>query len=123
METIEIKSMTSIEDAVKLVLHTAKLSGSRVVAEFNGFILDSKNSYDKNLDLYWAYMGRADRNVNWEQRRYEIAKEMLPFCMKRAGTKFSSLTVYNIVRGSARCAVRIADALIKELKGEVVRND
>lgn len=117
METIEIKSMTSIEDAVKLVLHTAKLSGSRVVAEFNGFILDSKNSYDKNLDLYWAYMGRADRNVNWEQRRYEIAKEMLPFCMKRAGTKFSSLTVYNIVRGSARCAVRIADALIKELKG------
>lgn len=54
METIEIKSMTSIEDAVKLVLHTAKLSGSRVVAEFNGFILDSKNSYDKNLDLYWA---------------------------------------------------------------------
>jgi hypothetical protein len=123
METIEIKSMTSIEDAVKLVLHTAKLSGSRVVAEFNGFILDSKNSNDKNLDLYWAYMGRADRNVNWEQRRYEIAKEMLPFCMKRAGTKFPSLTVYNIVRGSARCAVRIADALIKELKGEVVRND
>lgn len=123
METIEIKSMTSIEDAVKLVLHTAKLSGSRVVAEFNGFILDSKNSYDKNLDLYWAYMGRADRNVNWEQRRYEIAKEMLPFCMKRAGTKFPSLTVYNIVRGSARCAVRIADALIKELKGEVVWND
>ena len=123
METIEIKSMTSIEDAVKLVLHTAKLSGSRVVAEFNGFILDSKNSYDKNLDLYWAYMGRADRNVNWEQRRYEIAKEMLPFCMKRAGTKFPSLTVYNIVRGSAKCAVRIADALIKELKGEVVRND
>lgn len=123
METIEIKSMTSIEDAVKLVLHTAKLSGSRVVAEFNGFILDSKNSYDKNLDLYWAYMGRADRNVNWEQRRYEIAKEMLPFCMKRDGTKFPSLTVYNIVRGSAKCAVRIADALIKELKGEVVRND
>ena len=123
METIEIKSMTSIEDAVKLVLHTAKLSGSRVVAEFNGFILDSKNSYDKILDLYWAYMGRADRNVNWEQRRYEIAKEMLPFCMKRAGTKFPSLTVYNIVRGSARCAVRIADALIKELKGEVVQND
>lgn len=123
METIEIKSMTSIEDAVKLVLHTAKLSGSRVVAEFNGFILDSKNSYDKNLDLYWAYMGRADRNVNWEQRRYEIAKEMLPFCMKRAGTEFPSLTVYNIIRGSARCAVRIADALIKELKGEVVWND
>lgn len=78
METIEIKSMTSIEDAVKLVLHTAKLSRSRVVSEFNGFILDSNNSYAKNIDLFWAYMGRADRNVNWEQRRYEIAKAMLP---------------------------------------------
>lgn len=44
METIEIKSMTSIEDAVKLVLHTAKLSGSRVVAEFNGFVSHGKTA-------------------------------------------------------------------------------
>jgi hypothetical protein len=116
METIEIKSMTSIEDAVKLVLHTAKLSGSRVVAEFNGFILDSKNSYDKNLDLYWAYMGRADRNVNWEQRRYEIAKEMLPIIYRIECGDFS-------IERMAVFAVMYADILIKELKKKETDNE
>lgn len=119
METIEIKSMTSIEDAVKLVLHTAKLSGSRVVAEFNGFILDSKNSYDKNLDLYWAYMGRADRNVNWEQRRYDIAKTMLPAIYTddgnaaRADHSPINGFEYKTLEGCCREAIRFADTLSK----------
>lgn len=116
METIEIKSMTSIEDAVKLVLHTAKLSGSRVVAEFNGFILDSMNSYDKNLDLYWAYMGRADRNVNWEQRRYEIAKSAM------VGLMAGHNAIYE-AKKLASVAMKYTDALIEELKREEVQND
>ena len=112
--------MTSIEDAVKLVLHTAKLSGSRVVAEFNGFILDSKNSYDKNLDLYWAYMGRADRNVNWEQRRYEIAKTMLPAIYTddgnaaRADHSPINGFEYKTLEGCCREAIRFADTAIFE---------
>lgn len=125
MERIEIKPMTCVEDAVKKVLAIAEQTNRHIVAEFNGFLINSEYGYDKNIDLYFAYMymGEPKNGINWEQRRYEIAKEMLPFCMKRDETKFPSLTVYNIVRGSARCAVRIADALIKELKGEVVRND
>lgn len=102
--------MTSIEDAVKLVLHTAKLSGSRVVAEFNGFILDSKNSYDKNLDLYWAYMGRADRNVNWEQRRYEIAKTMLP-----ASTQMMVMPQGLTTRQSTALSTRLSKAAAVKL--------
>ena len=123
MEKIDIEPTTSVEDAVKKVLERAKLINQRVIADFNGFIINSKYGYDTNIDLYFAYMGEPKNGINWEQRRYEIAKEILPFCMKSDETKFPSLTVYNIVRGSARCAVRIADALIKELKGEVVRND
>lgn len=113
METIEIKPMTSIEDAVKKVLEIAEQTNRPIIAKFNGFLINSEYGYDKNIDLYFAYKSQPDNNnsINWEQRRYEIAKEMLPFCMK------------NIVRGSAKYAVRIADALIKELKGEVVRND
>lgn len=68
--------MTPIDEAVKQVLQFAKSIGQRVVADFNGFIIDSKNSHDKNLDLYWHYMGRPDMDINWEQRRYEIAKAM-----------------------------------------------
>lgn len=121
--------MTSIEDAVKLVLHTAKLSGSRVVAEFNGFILDSKNSYDKNLDLYWAYMGRADRNVNWEQRRYEIAKTMLPAIYmddgnaQRADHSPINGFEYKTPQGCAKEAVSLADALINELQKKGASNE
>lgn len=113
METIEIKPMTSLEDAVKKVLEIAEQTNRPILAKFNGFLINSEYGYDKNIDLYFAYKSQPDNNnsINWEQRRYEIAKEMLPFCMK------------NIVRGYAKCAVRIADALIKELKGEVVRND
>lgn len=117
--------MTCVEDAVKKVLAIAEQTNRHIVAEFNGFLINSEYGYDKNIDLYFAYMymGEPKNGINWEQRRYEIAKEMLPFCMKRDETKFPSLTVYNIVRGSAKCAVRIADALIRELKGEEVRND
>jgi hypothetical protein len=125
MERIDIEPTTSVEDAVKKVLEIAEQTNRHIVAEFNGFLINSEYGYDKNIDLYFAYMymGEPKNGINWEQRRYEIAKEMLPFCMKRDETKFPSLTVYNIVRGSAKCAVRIADALIRELKGEEVRND
>lgn len=123
MERIDIEPTTSVEDAVKKVLERAKLINQRVIADFNGFIINSKYGYDTNIDLYFAYMGEPKNGINWEQRRYEIAKEMLPFCIGKDETNFPSLNVCNIVRGSAKCAVMIADALIKELKGEEVRND
>lgn len=103
--------MTSIEEAIHVVLRTAKQKGTRVVADFNGFILDSKNSYDKNLDLYWSYIGRADKNTDWEQRRYEIAKEMLPMIYRIECGDFS-------IEQMAMFAVKYADTLINELKKE-----
>ena len=138
METIEmhLPFNTTLEEGIKMLRQKAEQTGMQVIAKFNGFTLDSQYSDEENKTRITNHFRKkitdhvkkmlTDRetcNINWEQRRYEIAKEMLPFCMKRAGTKFPSLTVYNIVRGSAKCAVRIADALIKELKGEVVRND
>lgn len=113
METIDIKSMTSIDEAIHLVLYTAKQKGIRIVADFNGFILDSNNSYDKNLDLYWAYMGRPDRQVNWEQRRYEIAKsvlaaELVVDAVNGIGNTDSNDAVWR--------SVFYADKLIDELK-------
>lgn len=123
METIEIKDTISIIDAVKKVLKMAEQVNHPVVRKYDGFFIDSKYGYEKNIKLYFAHKEQINSNINWEQRRYEIAKEMLSFCMKSDETKFPSLTVYNIVRGCAKCAVMIADALIKELKGEVVQND
>lgn len=126
METIEMQLPfnTTLDDGIKMLRQKAEQTGMQVIARFNGFILDSQysdeeiktkltNHFMKKLTdhVEKKLTDRETCNIDWEQRRYEIAKEMLPFCMK------------NIVRGYAKCAVRIADALIKELKGEVVRND
>lgn len=53
-----------------------------------------------------------DSNIDWEQRRYEIAKEMLPVTSEWR-------TIYDIRIGRTEAAVRAvayADALIEELK-------
>ncbi len=115
---MEIKPMTSIEDAVHSVLDIATRHRMRYVADFNGFIIDSKNSYDKNLDLYWSYMGRPNKTINWEQRRYEIAKVMLPTCVE----EYSSMDDFRIEKG-AEYAVMCADALIKELQKKGASNE
>ena len=47
-----------------------------------------------------------NENINWEQRRYEIAKEMLPIMRDD----------YPTPQQAANEAVRYADALITELK-------
>ena len=60
--------------------------------------------------------------IDWEQRRYEIAKEMMPYCAVdftellhegAVNEKWNGKTIYQIV---AENAVLYADALIKELK-------
>lgn len=63
---------------------------------------------DKEGNIYTC--GEADRiwdnSIDWEQRRYEIAKEILPnvLCANE--------------RDSAKTALCYADELIKQLKGE-----
>ena len=57
---------------------------------------------------------RTESSVDWEQRRYEIAKEMLPIIYydDKPDEGEDYLTLPQI----ANEAVRFADALIKELK-------
>lgn len=61
--------------------------------------------------------------INWEQRRYEIAKEMLHAIYIDDGNAErdddSDLNFeFKSLQGSAREAVRFADALIEELKNK-----
>lgn len=50
-------------------------------------------------------------SVDWESRRYEIAKAMLPSCV----CEFSSMDNFRLEKG-AEYAVQCADALIAELQ-------
>lgn len=109
METIEIKPMTSVEDAVKKVLETSKLINQRVIADFNGFIINSKYGYEKNIDLYFAYIGEPKDGINWEQRRYEIAKSAMVGLMAGHNAIYEEKKLASIAK-------QYTDALINELK-------
>lgn len=52
------------------------------------------------------------KEIDWEQRRYEIAKEVLPLII--GDTVIDYLDVVEVAKG----AVRLSDALIEELKKE-----
>ena len=54
------------------------------------------------------------KTIDWEQRRYEIAKEMLPVIYSDDNPQEDE--DYLTLQQAANEAVRYADALIKELK-------
>lgn len=118
METIEIKPMASLEDAVKKVLEIAEQTNRPIIAKFNGFLINSEYGYDKNIDLYFAYKSQPDNNnsINWEQRRYEIAKEMLHDCVEYFDDIQSLIDEDKRVESSTELAIKYADALINKLK-------
>ena len=58
---------------------------------------------------------RADKNPNWEQRRYEIATQL-----QQTGTGIKSLSD---VRALARAAVDGADVLVEELRAPYNKRD
>lgn len=111
---------TRIEDGIKSVLRKAEQIGQRVVADFNGFLIDSNYSYEKNLELFDEHFKRPTPKKdyrNWEQRRYEIAKEMLCAIYLDDGSERRDLES-GFFECCAKEAIRFADALIEELKKE-----
>ena len=77
----------------------------------------------------WAYIKDLEDScktplqgqIDWEQRRYEIAKDMLCAIYVDDGNEsrcanHAAEFEYQSLEGSARTAVRYADILIKELK-------
>ena len=72
--------------------------------EIGGLNMKSEKQFNRNLES----------GIDWEQRRYEIAKEMLPIIYydDKPDEGEDYLTLSQIVNE----AVRFADTLIKELK-------
>lgn len=54
---------------------------------------------------------KAAKAINWEQRRYEIAKEILPEIMGQCHEYDKNITIQKM----CGYAVEVADALIEEL--------
>lgn len=86
-----------------------------------GGIVTLRNLYDDGTarDINGRYYHQGDisefiednnRSVDWEQRRYEIAKEIL-------ASSFSTPMEGTSILSYVRSCVQVADILIEELKG------
>ena len=89
--------------------------------------IDSKgveHEHEKRLNIYWDFEDveeAPDTDINWERRRYEIAKTMLHAIYLDNGNaeradKSDLGFEYKDLQRSAKEAIRFADALIVELK-------
>lgn len=86
--------------------------------------------YGLQVNLFRDYEYIAeDKTINWEQRRYEIAKTMLPAIYTddgnaaRADHSPINGFEYKTLDGCCREAVRFADTLIKELQKKETENE
>ena len=128
METIEmhLPFNTTLEEGIKMLRQKAEQTGMQVIAKFNGFTLDSQYSDEENKTRITNHFRKkitdhvkkmlTDRetcNINWEQRRYEIAKEMLPYCAKFVE---DVVDLNKVITYSTNLSIKYADALIEKLK-------
>lgn len=126
MKLIYIRTCTSIEDACKQVVEESEKCHDRVVADFNDYIIDSKKSVEKNLEDFEHYMQGWQDGINWEQRRFDLAKDLFLLGIKSncnqvidgiSYERFQELT--NSYKDTmAKSAVEFADALIQAYKNK-----
>lgn len=78
------------------------------IFEFKGV----EHHNERGLNIYWDFEDVEEQQttgIDWEQRRYEIAKTVLPHF--RDGSN-----VWLSAEETAKCAVHYADALIAKLR-------
>ena len=132
-----IKDITSLEEFRKISGMTTRCynvcvsAGINTFGEFMDYIFTmncrnmGKNTFQEIISLKSKYkelrMTDSECDIDWEQRRYEIAKTMMHAIYlddgnaeraNKSGFDFE----YKDLQGSAKEAVRFADALIAELK-------
>lgn len=119
METIEMQLPfnTTLDEGIKMLRQKAEQTGMQVIARFNGFILDSQYSDEEiKTRLTNHFRKKFTCNIDWEQRRYEIAKEMLHDCVEYFDDIQSIMDEDRRVESSTELAIKYADALINKLK-------
>lgn len=118
MKVVDLRIGVSIVEAVREVKAMSYDEKERIVAEFNDFIIDSNKSEQENLKEYYSQYNKfIEDGIDWEQRRYEIAKDVLP----QIYNYYVNRMIDNQFPIPTEKAVALADNLIEELKKK--RND
>lgn len=115
MKSIDINLNTTLTEAVRIVKAKSYEIGERVVGEFNDFIIDSNKSEEDNIKAYRLEWNKEFVDgVDWEQRRYEIAKSVLPSVVPK-WIKNNSAFVYQKA-DAIKDTMEFTDMLIERLK-------
>ena len=110
MKSIDFDLNTNLNEAVRIVKAKSYEIGERVVGEFNDFIIDSNKSEEDNIKEYQAQWNKDFVDgVDWEQRRYEIAKSLLPSAILKWSNTY---TKDNVIDDT----MTFTDMLIEKLK-------
>ena len=105
LEKAGIKTLGDLVKKTKRELKSIPLFGNKCVLMVEDF-LEENGWYLGMEEEKKLLVLPTQNNIDWEQRRYEIAKHIL-----------SKTFILGSPKGSANNAVRFADALIEALKG------
>lgn len=99
------------------------------LAPYAKITLNTCDSYGSPIELspeeVELVQETSDSNIDWEQRRYEIARTVLPYCAETTrtilmsghgiGDQYAGKTILDAV---SEQAIQFADALIERLKSK-----
>ncbi len=115
MKSIDFNLNTNLNEAVRIVKAKSYEIGERVVGEFNDFIIDSNKSEEDNIKEYQAQWNKDFVDgVDWEQRRYEIAKSVLPSVVSKWVKNYSAFVYHKA--DAIKDTMEFTDMLIERLK-------
>ena len=118
MKSIDFDLNTNLTEAVRMVKAKSYEIGERVVGEFNDFIIDSNKSEEDNIKAYRLEWNKDFVDgVDWEQRRYEIAKSVLPSVITKWVNIIMSSYTYTYTKDNViDDTMTFTDMLIDKLK-------
>ena len=117
MKSIDFNLNTDLYEAVRMVKAKSYEIGERVVGEFNDFIIDSNKSEEDNIKAYRLEWNKEFVDgVDWEQRRYEIAKSVLPSVITKWVNVMMSLSYTYTKDNVIDDTMTFTDMLIEKLK-------
>ena len=117
MKSIDFDLNTNLNEAVRMVRAKSYEIGERVVGEFNDFIIDSNKSEEDNIKAYRLEWNKEFVDgVDWEQRRYEIAKSVLPSVITKWVNVMMSLSYTYTKDNVIDDTMTFTDMLIEKLK-------
>ena len=118
MKSIDFDLNTNLNEAVRMVKAKSYEIGERVVGEFNDFIIDSNKSEEDNIKAYRLEWNKEFVDgVDWEQRRYEIAKSVLPSVITKWVNIIMSSYPYTYTKDNViDDTMTFTDMLIEKLK-------